>query len=65
MYYLNKAIIDCEDAINVCRETGEAYFCDDFDGVDILENILSQLKRLQEIEDTGCVNLRTYKLDEQ
>lgn len=60
MYYLNKAIIDCEDALNVCRETGEAYFCEEFDGLEILENILSQLRRLEEIEDTGLVNLRSY-----
>lgn len=60
MYYLNKAIIDCEDALNVCRETGEAYFCEEFEGLEILENILSQLRRLEEIEDTGLVNLRSY-----
>lgn len=60
MYYLNKAIIDCEDALNVCRETGEAYFCEEFDGLEILENILSQLRRLEEIEDTGLVSLKSY-----
>ena len=65
MYYLNKAIIDCEDALSMCRETGEAYFCDEFDGLEILENILSQLRRLQEIEDTGVVKQISYVLTER